>query len=269
MQYYDENERTSKRVGIAAAAVYIAVWVVVMIVVTFDFEQQQSGEGMLIDFGDTELAGGLGTAQQPASTPQQQEPHPPQQQNPAVTQPESVLTQDIEDAPEVAVPQTRPQERPAETQPTERPAEQPAPQPERQVDQRALFPGAAASANDTSRGNAEGEGRQGSADGTPGASPDGSGTGGQGGGFDLSGRSLVGALPAPRYGPNKEGRVIVDITVDARGRVIRAVPRAQGSTTNDSELIRAALQAAEKAQFNSVEGDGLQTGTITYNFILK
>ena len=112
-------------------------------------------------------------------------------------------------------------------------------------------------------------GRQGTPFGTPGGDPGGTGLGTSGVGFDLAGRNLIGSLPLPEYGPNKSGRVVVDITVDREGRVTQAFPRAQGSTTTDSELIHAATAAALKARFDMVDDDGLKNGTITYNFILK
>lgn len=91
----------------------------------------------------------------------------------------------------------------------------------------------------------------------------------QGNGFSLAGRSCIGNLPTPIYGNNKSGRVLVDITVDATGKVIEAKPRMQGSTTDDSELIAAAVNAAKQARFNAVPSAGTQSGTITYSFIIK
>ncbi len=250
MQYYDDNERGSKRAGAIAAVAYIALWVVLMLVVNITLDVKETGEGILIAFGDTEQAGGnIATAQpQPADNPAVDAP--------PVVDPEDIMTQELEDAPEVVPEREREQAAtPVEEQP-------------RRPDPNALFPGNRQSGN-TSQGATEGDGRQGSEDGTPGADPAGTGAGTGDTGFSLAGRSLVGALPTPRYGPNKSGRVVIDITVDAEGRVIRAVPRGQGSTTNDSELVNAAMDAATKARFNVVEGEGLQTGTVTYNFILK
>ena len=267
MQYYDDNDRAGKRAGILAAAAYVALWVVLMLVVNITLNVKETGEGILIDFGDTEQAGGsMATAQ-----PQPSENRRPANTPPAV-HPEDMMTQEIEDAPEVPREQPQPQQRPAESQQPQQQQQQASPPAEeqpRQPDQRALFPGNNRQGNSDSQGTSEGTGRQGSQDGTPGADPAGTGTGQGGTGFSLAGRSIVGSLPQPRYGPNKSGRVVVDITVDATGKVIRAVPRGQGSTTNDSDLISAAVDAAGKARFNVVEGDGLQTGTITYNFILK
>ena len=86
----------------------------------------------------------------------------------------------------------------------------------------------------------------------------------------LSGRSVVGALPLPSYNSQNQGRVVVAVTVDQNGVVTKAQAQAQGSTVQDAVLWRAAEEAARKARFN-VKRDApvFQTGTITYNFVLK
>ena len=85
---------------------------------------------------------------------------------------------------------------------------------------------------------------------------------------DSSGRSVVGKLPKPSYPGNESGKVVVDVTVDASGRVTYASYRAQGSTTNSKRLVDAAVEAARKARFSSSESL-MQTGTITYVFTLE
>jgi TonB family protein len=150
-------------------------------------------------------------------------------------EPTDIQTQSYEEAPEAPVE-----------------VEQP-----RRPDPAALFPGS----------DAAGSTAQGAPHGAEGGNPQGTGLGSEGSGFDLAGRSIVGSLPAPNYPSNRSGRVVVDITVDAEGRVTSAAYRAQGSTTNSGELVGAAIEAARRARFT--EGEGLQSGTITYNFILK
>ena len=67
----------------------------------------------------------------------------------------------------------------------------------------------------------------------------------------------------------EEGKVIVEITVDETGKVIKATPGARGSTTANSVLYAKARQAAFSAKFNaSGEGVKEQKGTITFVFIL-
>ena len=84
----------------------------------------------------------------------------------------------------------------------------------------------------------------------------------------LQGRGLVGLLPKPEYNANATGKVLIDVTVDASGRVTTATYRQNGSTTNNSVLVEAARNAALKARF--AESDRfVQGGTITYIFRME
>lgn len=273
MQYYDDNYRAGKRAGVIATSAYTVVLAVLLLVVKIALETPDTGgEGLLIALGDREWAGGdISTFDMvPADEILSGE------DNPIGVDANNIATQDLDEDAAVVQPRERQPER-TQSQSQQQTAPPVVEQP-RQPDQRALFPGNTQQSTSGSQGigTGEGEGRQGAPDGAIGGDPDGTGGGGsgtgtghQGSGFSLAGRSIIGSLAQPRYGPNKSGRVVVDITVDTQGNVIRAVHRGQGSTTNDSELITAAVEAAKKARFNVVGGDGLQTGTITYNFILK
>ena len=55
-------------------------------------------------------------------------------------------------------------------------------------------------------------------------------------------------LPRPAYPGGKSGKVVIRVTVDARGHVTGASYEPVGSTTDASELIEAA-RAALKARF--------------------
>ena len=98
--------------------------------------------------------------------------------------------------------------------------------------------------------------------------PNGKGTTHKGEGTDgenkwsLAGRGLVGKLPKPKDSFNQEGRVLVEIRVNAAGQVVSAVHK--GGTISDKQTIQLALEAARKAKFT--QGDHDQIGTITYNF---
>jgi len=103
------------------------------------------------------------------------------------------------------------------------------------------------------------------------ASGKGSGSGPDG--FDqvdrgLQGRGLVGTLPRPSYPGAQSGKVVVQVTVDAKGYVTNAVFEAKGSTVSDPSLIEAALAAARKARFTESSA-AVQSGTITYVFRMK
>lgn len=98
--------------------------------------------------------------------------------------------------------------------------------------------------------------------------PNGKGTTQKGEGTDgdnkwsLAGRGLVGQLPKPANTFNQEGRVLVEIRVNAAGQVVSATHK--GGTISDKATVQLALEAARKAKFT--KGDHDQIGTITYNF---
>ncbi len=109
------------------------------------------------------------------------------------------------------------------------------------------------SGNNSGSGDSQGAGQKGN--------PVGHGSSG-GNSWSLAGRGIKGTLPQPANTFNQEGRVIVEIRVNAAGQVVSAVHK--GGTVSDKTTIQLALEAAKKAKFT--EGDHDQIGTITYNF---
>lgn len=83
--------------------------------------------------------------------------------------------------------------------------------------------------------------------------------------WSLAGRDLKGTLPLPSNAFNQEGKVIVQIRVDAAGNVVEA--KYKGGNVTDKQTIQIAIDAAKKAKFT--EGDHDQIGTITYIFKLN
>ena len=93
------------------------------------------------------------------------------------------------------------------------------------------------------------------------------GQGSQGGhSWSLNGRNLLGTLAQPSYQGNEEGRIVVEIRVDASGNVVSAAIT-KGTTITNEVLRNAAVTAAKKNKFSS--GEGVAMGTITYNFRLN
>ena len=65
----------------------------------------------------------------------------------------------------------------------------------------------------------------------------------------------------------KKGTVVVTVSINKYGNVIKATPGAAGSTTSDEYLLTKAKQGAESAVFNNVPTAPLeQTGYITIPF---
>ncbi len=105
-------------------------------------------------------------------------------------------------------------------------------------------------------GSSQGAGQKGN--------PIGHGTSG-GNNWSLSGRGLRGTLPQPSNNFRQEGKVVVEIRVNAAGQVISATVK--GGDVSDKQTQQLALDAARKAKFT--EGDHDQIGTITYIFKLN
>ena len=146
--------------------------------------------------------------------------------------------------------------------------EVPSPPQEPEMDQRSLFPGMVA--QDTSV-QAPHSAREGS-DTYRAGQPDGNTNKGNTTGspnVHLLGRSVVGNLPRPVYDIQKEGRVVVAITVDQYGNVEKAVPGADGTTITDQTLWAAARKAAMESHFSRSNDPVPSQGTITYEFKLK
>ena len=230
-------------------------------------------EGVLVTLGFTDRGTG---PMQPQTAP----PPPPQPQSVRSVRPaERIATQDTEES--IALPdapRTQPQRQQRETPPQPRPVQQPvqettqqppvpAPEPQPQVDNRALFPGRDQRAAPT---QGQGETGQPGAQGRPDGSTDGTAfEGGQGSGVDftLAGRRSN-YLPIPDYTTAAQGRVVVAITVNREGQVLRATAGARGTTTSDQTLWRLAEDAARRARFDlKSDAPHEQAGTITYNFI--
>ncbi len=251
MQYYEQNDRRSRRWAAAGVALYLLLCVGVMFV-THTIALPQPELGIIVDFGASDT--GLGEIDPDMGDV---DVRPAAPRVPPSTQPPVITTDDPEA--EITVPDPEPTPRPVPPAPE--------PVPARQPDRRALFPGRTEGSDATSQGTTGGEGNQGTQEGSPGGSDSEGGSGSSG--FSLAGRYLVGNLPRPAYNVEVEGRVVIRITVNAAGAVTGAVYEQAGSTTNHGELVSAARTAALKAKFTPDEAADVQTGTITYIFRLN
>ena len=116
--------------------------------------------------------------------------------------------------------------------------------------------------------NPEGSGGSGnSASSDAKGNPLGSGVSG-GNSWSLNGRSLIGALPKPQGSFEREGTVVVAITVDANGNVVSATVTS-GTDISDYATQQMAINAAKQAKFNIVDRPDKTLGKITYHFKFK
>ncbi|MFI3331352.1 MAG: TonB family protein [Rikenellaceae bacterium] len=253
--YYDQTDdnKKGKILAILASLCYILLWVLLIIFISFENTNTEESGGILIDFGDSELSEGTrDLAYVEAEVVSEPEPTPQVE--------EQTLTQDFEPAPQVEA-------TPEIIEPTPELVE-PEPKP-REVNKAALFRGNTAQSPSKSEGESTGEGNQGHEAGLEDGSKQGMGQSTEGHTFDLRGRNLIGKLPLPSEASQEYGQVVIRIVVSSRGDVTSADFQSSGSTTQNSVLVAAAIEAAKKAKFNLVDTLTPQQGTITYVFKLQ
>ena len=246
--------------------VFLILWLAHMVAMMPEQE-----EGIEVAFGEVEDAGGY-MAEQSEALPLPT-PEPAASVEPSAPSDNDLLTQEDEEA--IALRKAREQaekaRKQAEAEERQRKREEQARlETERKAREAAEAERKAKEAEAVAKANAMGS-LFGNTGNTSGAG-DGQGNGQKGnpvghgsvGGHDwsLSGRSLKGTLPQPSNSFNQEGRVIVEIRVNAAGNVVSATHK--GGTISDKQTIQLALDAARKAKFT--ESDHDQIGTITYNF---
>ncbi len=256
MYYYELDDKKNKWVAAIATALYAVIVAVLFLTVHFTMQRKADTGGMLVDFGSTET--GLGADDMMLSRETFLPESAPSQQT-------QLLTQDFEDAPAAA------DETPAMAVNEDMAASQPVPEQPvqtREVNRRALFPGNTDRSTSVSQGVGGGDGNQGTLSGAQ-ADNYAEGSDGSGISFSLSGRRPVGEFPRPSYDVEEQGRVVIEIAVNAKGEVVSAEFHSRGSTTQNASLVAAAKRAALKARFSVSEKNDLQIGTIEYVFKLK
>jgi TonB family protein len=264
---------TERQYGIVSSVLLHTVILLILIFTYISLSKPaQSEGGILINFGDTESAYG---PTEPAQNNQA-----PASITPAATPPteaeDGLLTQDFEEAPAVKKPDAS--KKNVEKKPEVKPSTKPSPTTTEVkppvVNRRALYSNkSSAGQSTTESGSAEGiykgTGNMGSPTGSTESENYSQGLGGEGIGFNLNGRSPV-HLPKPAFNVQKEGIVVVEITVDRSGRVISATPGVKGSTLVDNTLYASAKKAALESKFNvNNSSQERQIGTITYHFKLQ
>lgn len=261
MYYYNPDKRTGRVAASIATLLYFLTLAVLFVLVRFTLpEEQEYGNGMLIDFGTVAEAGGASdpsvsevdeSVSQPSSVPQSTEPQ---------------LTSDDEEAPEIAQQQKPTKVQQSQTQQqTKKPAEQT--QSVRTADPRKSFKmSSPSSGTSNSQGETSGTGDQGSQDGAQGGTATGLGAGNMGISLDMGGRGFDGNAIRPEFVNMGHNRVtiIIEITADSEGNIKTA--RLHRTTEHNQALIEEARRAALKTKLSKAEAE-LQRGYITYIFI--
>lgn len=262
MYYQTDNNKKGKVFGSIATAAYVLMWVLLIVFVSFDLTPEQTEDGILIDFGDSDQGfGKTDMALVSSLTPQSNVSQSSVE--------EQITTQDFEQAPEVSVPDNKNTEQSTQDTPSTQEQETPPTPAPRQVNQQALFKGRTEQSGSASEGSTQGVGNQGNLEGSPQGDHAGTGQGTSGNSFNLTGRNLIGALPIPEYGADDQGKIVIQIVVSPKGDVTSASFQSAGSTTQNGTLVNAALRAAREAKFNVADSTTPQQGTITYIFRMQ
>ncbi len=288
MSYLDTPH---KRKSFTITVLLLLLLLLVLYLVKFSIDQEEYDGGIAVNFGQTEYGSG---DQQPLEPVRTEPDTPTEEVEETETTPqevvedttsavdEDVTTQDTEDAPVI--------EKKEEKKPTEikevkeevedaKPIEKETPKPvEKKPDASTksaldsfLKGPKSDGANVGGEGNDAVAGDKGKPDGDPNAkSYYGTGKGLDGdGNYRLGGRK---ALNKEKNVPecNETGDVVVRITVNQAGKVIKAVPGIKGSTNTAPCLLAPAKKAALATNFNSdPNAPSIQVGEITYSFKLS
>jgi TonB family protein len=269
---------TEKQYGIVGTVILHTIIILILIFSIISLSKPMPSEGgILINFGDVESA--FGPAEPALNTQRSEAASAASKPSQPVETEDGMLTQDFEDAPAVkkqAVTK-KTETKKTEVKPVAKPVEtaKPAAPKEPTVNKKALYSnksvaGQSTTESGSSEGIYKGSGNMGSPTGSTESDNYTKGLGGNGGiGFNLNNRSPI-HLQKPDFNVQKEGKVVVEITVDRNGKVIAARPGAKESTLVDNTLYAAAKKAALESKFD-VKSDApeKQIGTITYHFKLQ
>ena len=248
--------KKSEVYGLTGSIIITGILILLLFLIVMPGLKQPEDEGIMVSFGEVDM--GAGNTQTPTAEPVIKETTPP----PAAPKPvkQEVLTQD--DNSLAIAEQKKKDKREKEAAERLRIEEQRIANEKKKAQQDAInkaneMNGLFGNSNSKGSGTTSGDGRQGN--------PAGSGNSG-GNSWSLNGRSLTGSLVQPSYDNDVEGRITVNIRVDENGSVLSA---SIGSPTNisDAATRNAAMSAAKRTRFSS--GDGVSTGSITYNFKLR
>jgi hypothetical protein len=150
----------------------------------------------------------------------------------------------------------------------------------RKADVRSLFKKKSNSSDDGGHGSGTESGNEGNPDGKPDGVIGGTGTGNEGTGtgsgpdgggvkYSLTGRRVA-KKPSISATSKDVGIVVVNITVNRAGNVIKAEPGARGTTTLNADKLREAKNAALSTKFSpKADGPEEQYGTMTVSFTFE
>jgi TonB family protein len=248
--------KKSEIYGLVGSILITGILILLLFIIVMPGLKEPEDEGIMVSFGEMDM--GSGKTETPTEQPTAKSVTPP----PATPKPakQELMTQD---ANSLAIAEQKKKDRKEkevlEQQRLEeiRIANEKNKAKQEAIDKANAMNGLFGNSNSAGSGTTSGDSRQGN--------PAGSGNAG-GNSWSLNGRDLMGTLVKPNYDSNVEGRISVNIRVDENGNVISA-SIGKPTDISDAATLSAARSAAKRTRFT--KGNGVSTGSITYNFKLR
>jgi TonB family protein len=263
MNYREENNYPK---AFLATAIIMVVLLALCYIVIIHFVPQDDGTGgILVNYGTTDKGMGkdITSTDEPSVSPKANHTQPvkvtpvqPTEQKTQVEKSnEKVVTQNTEDAPEVAANAKKPTKNVAAT--PVKPVHQEV------VNQNALYKGPSKTGTGAGDGTTTTPGNQGSRNGS--TLSDNYGPGGSGTGLNMPYWSFV-SQPDPQNPHRIPGVVVIDFVVDQTGTVISASEN-KSKTHADLSLVQSCENAIKNTKFtSSTPASGTQKGEYTFRF---
>lgn len=271
MQYQRQEENNYPKAFAISSAIMGGLLAISFFIIASRVAPEEVGTGgIIVNYGTAVI--GMGddymSIDEPSSAPDANSAAPDKVTDEAIDDPsseltdKSIVTQNTEDAPEIATKEKSTVKSPPSTQPAKE--NKPA------VNRNALYTGKKTDGNSRGDGTGDVAGNQGSEQGDP-LSPD-YGEGGSGFGdvgLSLANRKFIN-LTIPKDEGQKYGRVAVRISVDKTGKVVEAVAGVKGTTLVDKAIWEKCRMAVLGASLNRLESaPEIQRGVVMFNFKVK
>jgi len=270
MDYREEENNYPKAfllTGILLAVFFLICYIIILPPAP---KQEDGTGGILVNYGtvDEGMGNDYMSTEEPSvaekanhTKPDKVTPAPPSEDKPTPQASEkTVVTQNTEDAPEVAAPTKKPTTAVATPQPTKTVAKP-------VVNQNALYKGKATTGTGEGDGTGNKPGNQGKPDGSTLANNY-NGTGSGNGGLRMAQRSFI-TRPDVKNTNRVSGKVVIYLQADKQGNVISA-QAGKGTTVADYATIKECENTVMQLKLNSAENaPDTQQGTYTFNFKLE
>lgn len=248
IESFDKPE--DKRRGMIGTATFHAILLFLIIFPWFSTVYPiPEAEGLMASFGDVDIAGGAESEQeQPAEEPVEEEPVEEVEE---VEEIEEVET--VEDTEAPVVNETKPKET------------KPKADPKPKVNNNALFGGGSGNSKGSGKGTGSGTGVQGKPDGKGDLGGTGNGAQGNGSG-KIGSRRNISKCEDYKSGSaswKERGKAVINICVNAKGKVISAEFVRRKSTITSQSLIDLVVGCAEQYKYEKAPGMPNACGEIT------